>query len=44
MKYGIYWHRGQDWVLINFANTYEDAVNIYRKSCADGHDSFIVKF
>ena len=44
MKYGVYFHRGQDWILIGFANTYDDAVNICRKGCADGHDPFIVKF
>ena len=44
MKYGVYWNRGQSWCLIGFANTYEDALNIYRKGCADGHDPFIVKF
>ena len=44
MRYGIYWYRGQDWCLIGFANTYDDAVNIYRKGCADGHYPFIVKF
>ena len=44
MKYGIYWKRDQCWCLIGFANTYDDAVNIYRKGLADGHDPFIVKF
>ena len=44
MKYAIYWHRRQDLCLIGFANTYEDAINIYRKGCADGHYPFIVKF
>ena len=44
MQYGIYWHRGQDWCLIGFASTYDDAVNIYRKGCADGYNPFIVKF
>ena len=42
MKYGVYWHRGQEWCLIGFANTYDEAVNIYRKGCADGHYPFIV--
>ena len=44
MKYGIYWNRGQCWCLIGFANTYDEAINVYRKGCADGHDPFIVKF
>ena len=43
MKYGIYWHGIQGWCLIGFANTYDDAVSIYRKGCADGHHPFIVR-
>ena len=42
MKYGVYWRRVQEWCLIGFANTYDEAVNIYRKGCADGHYPFIV--
>ena len=42
MKYGVYWHRGQEWCLIGFANTYDEAIAVYRKGCADGHFPFIV--
>ena len=43
MKYGVYCNRGQEWCLICFSNTYDEAVNIYRKCCADGHYPFIVR-
>lgn len=43
MKYGVYYNRGQEWCLIGFSNTYDEAVKIYRKGCADGHYPFIVR-
>lgn len=44
MKYGIYWYRGQELCLIGFANTYDEAIAVYRKGCAQGHFPFIVSF